>query len=135
MRGLVAFFVAVVLCGSPDAYGRTRRRSTPRLRKGAVELCLERAAVSPPLKLLVALTVNRRGRVTSASLANGWLPTAATEICVLAEFRRLRFPRRHARTIVVPFLYVGAGTTSSRSRGASRLFLETRQVELVDIHE
>jgi hypothetical protein len=113
MRGLVALLLAVLLCGSTAADGRPRRRrSTPRLRKGAVELCLSRAAVSPPLKLMVALTVNRRGRVTSAGLAQGSLPAAATEACVLAEFRRLRFPRRHAHAVVVPFLYVSAGPPS-----------------------
>ena len=107
MRALLLAVVALAVCATV-ADAKPGRPRLHRPRKGVLELCLARAAVSPPLKLMVTLTVNRRGRVSRATLPTGSLPSAATEACVLGEFRRLRFPRRRPRQIVVPFVYVGA---------------------------
>jgi hypothetical protein len=104
--------VALVFLGvvflSEAAFARARRmvpRGTPR--QAVIARCLSRAGVTPPFKMVASLTVSRRGRVTRASLTEGALPDES-RACVIGELRRIRFPRRHARLISMPLVYVGS---------------------------
>ena len=84
---------------APGAFARPHT-----LRGAVIQRCLDRAGVARPNKLLVAVKVNRRGRVVRASVND--LPSEEGQRCVVGEIRRLRFPGR-ARSLVIPVVFVG----------------------------
>jgi hypothetical protein len=105
--------LALVFLSVQPAFARARRRvslEAPRQavpRHAVIEHCLQRAGVRPPFKVIASLTVSRRGRVTRATLPDV-LPTEESRACVVEELMRIRFPRRHARLVSMPLVFVGS---------------------------